>query len=168
MVVTFGDRETLTGWTNRLAADPYITDVPYLASLGDDMVPRTLGWDAQLITAVEHMGGGFSYPFDGRRTDVPECCVADARIVRALGWFACPVLTHWYIDNVWRDLGAPDRLSYQPQVDVRHLHPNVTGQPADATYADAAGLFDTDLAAYQKWRLRDMRRDRETMRAALC
>ena len=162
---TSGTRMGLAAWTNYLAAEHPTT--PYLCSIGDDMLPETDGWDERLITAIEHMGGGFAYPFDGRRTDIPECCMVDTRIVAELGWFALPTAHHWFIDNVWSDLGKPDRIAYLSDVKVMHLHPKVSPAPHDQTYEDAAGWLDKDLAAYQAWRLRDMRRDRARVRGCL-
>lgn len=161
-----GPRKGLGGWTNYLADMIGVPNAPYLASIGDDMVPVTDGWDEQLITGIEHMGGGFAYPDDGRRTDVPEAVVVSTAIVQALGWMCAPGLHHWYIDNVWRDLGTgAGCLLYCGDIHVPHLHPNVTGQPGDATYNDAAQSFNSDLAAYQRWRMRNMPRDISTVRA---
>lgn len=161
-----GPRMGLVGWTNKLARAHL--DAPYLASLGDDMVPETDGWDVELITAVEHMGGGFAYPDDRRRNDIPEAVVVDTRIVAALGWMALPALEHWFCDNVWRDLGAGiNRLAYCPDVVVEHRHPNVTGEPSDAVYHEAAGKYNADAAAYRKWRLFKMPSDIVTVRRAV-
>jgi len=161
---TTADRMHLAAWTNHLAG--YHGEARYLASMGDDMVPVTPGWDRLLIREQEVIGGGFTYPDDGRRNDIPEMCVIDTRITEALGWMCEPHLTHWYVDNVWRDLGTgAGCLSYLPDVTVRHLHPNVPGgDKPDRTYNDAAESYDSDLAAYQRWRLYRMARDIRTVR----
>jgi hypothetical protein len=155
---TTGPRDTLAGWTNKLAADH--PRAPYLASIGDDMVPVTDGWDERLIAVLEKNGPGFAYPNDRRREDIPEAVVISAAIVRELGGMVPvgpdgrPVVSHWYCDNMWADLGnLTNSLHYLPKVIVRHDHPNVTGRPGDATYAHAATRFNADLAAYQRWRL---------------
>ena len=159
-----GPRKGLAAWTNDLADRNLGT--PYLASLGDDMVPITDGWDEQLIGGIEHMGGGFAYPNDRRRSDVPEAVVISTPIVAALGWMCPPGIDHWYLDNVWRDLAVgAGCLLYCGDVIVEHRHPNVTGEPGDATYNDAAESFNSDLAAYQRWRMRNMSRDISTVRA---
>ena len=160
-------RMGLCAWTNELAACH--GDAPYLCSMGDDMVPVTDGWDEMLIGAQRGIGGGFTYPDDLRRDDVPECCVIDARIVAALGWMCQPSISHWYTDNVWADLGrAAGRLRYVPDAVVEHRHPNVPGgDRPDQTYTDAAGSFDRDLSAYQRWRMRGMRADAAKVTACL-
>jgi len=167
ILVTVKPRMGLAAWTNELAA--HHTHAPYLASIGDDMVPVTPGWDRLLIEAQADIGGGITYPNDKRRADIPEAVVIDARIVKALGWMCEPTLGHWYVDAVWRDLGAGmNRLAYRGDVVVEHRHPNVPGgDPPDQTYSDAATGFAADLAAYQKWRLRRMRADIATAREAV-
>ena len=166
-LVSTGTRAGLGKWTNRLIVPYLLSDdpPPYLASIGDDMVPVTDGWDEQLIGGIERMGGGFAYPNDRRRHDVPEAVVISTPIVRALGWMCPPGIDHWYLDNVWRDLAVgAGCLLYCGDVIVEHRHPNVTGLPGDATYNDAAQSFDSDLAAYQRWRMRNMSRDISTVR----
>ena len=161
-------RMGLAAWTNYLCAGETAAPLgyPHLASLGDDMVPITDGWDEKLIEACGPCG--MAYPWDLRRNDIPEAIVMDSRIVRALGWMALPDLHHWFIDNVWADLGNLARcLTYVPEVTVEHRHPNITpGLGTDATYDDAVPGFAKDMAAYQKWRLKGMRADVEKIRDA--
>jgi hypothetical protein len=163
-VFTTSDRMGLVAWTNHLAAmNPRAS---YLASLGDDMVPITDGWDEILLDAQADIGGGFTYPDDRRRNDIPEAVVIDRRIVDGLGWMSEPSLDHWYGDNVWADLGsATGSLRYVPSAIVEHRHPNVPGgDPVDATYHQAAQSFAADLARYQQWRLRRSAQDIATVR----
>lgn len=150
-------RMGLAPWTNELAR--MNADAPYLASIGDDMVPVTPGWDKQLMEACGMTG--MAYPNDLRRSDVPEAIVMTSDIVHALGWMSQPGLDHWYQDTVWRDIGiGAGCLCYLDAVIVEHRHPNVPGgDPHDATYADAAKKFSEDMAAYQKWRMHGMRED---------
>lgn len=158
---TVGPRDGLAGWTNQLAARHVKRgDAVALASIGDDMLPVTPGWDRMLLDALP-AGGGFAYPDDQRRDDIPEAVVITTAIVAELGWMCAPGLHHWFIDNVWADLGrAAGCLAYCPDVLVRHLHPNVCPDTRpDGTYHDAAQRFDSDLAAYQRWRLFRMPRD---------
>ena len=161
---TTGDRMHLAGWTNLLAT--YHPKAPYLASIGDDMVPVTPGWDRLLVEAQQRYGPGFTYPDDKRRHDIPEAVVIDARITAALGWVCEPTLTHWYVDNVWADLGnGAGCLTYVPAAVVEHRHPNIPGgDKPDGTYNDAARCYNHDLTRYQSWRLRRMRADVSAVR----
>ena len=160
--VTTGPRMGLAGWTNDLASRH--PGVPYLGSIGDDMVPVTPGWDAALMRACGTTG--MAYPRDNRRDDIPEIIVMTSDIPAALGWVCLPALHHWYVDNVWSDLGrGAGCLTYCPDVLVEHKHPNVPGgDRPDMTYHDAARTYAADLAAYQRWRLTGMRADIERVR----
>lgn len=161
-------RKGLVPWTNDLA-DFHLSmgNVSYLASIGDDMVPLTDGWDQMLITAIEHKfnGHGYAYPDDRRRNDIPEAVVVSTSVVAALGHMVPPVVDHWFCDCMWRDIGMGAAcMCYVPDVVVEHRHPNVTGQPGDQTYTDAARTYDADLVAYQKWRLYQMPADIRTVK----
>ena len=167
---TVSQRMGLTGWTNELAARHIKRgDASVLGSVGDDMVPVTHGWDTRLLAVLEEMGGGFVYPDDRRRDDIPEAVFMSVAIPRALGWMALPTTHHWWIDNVWRDLGAAcGRIRYCPDILVEHKHPNVPGgDPPDATYHDAAAHYQHDSNAYRSWRLRRMPFDIRTVKEAL-
>jgi hypothetical protein len=166
MLATVRPRMGLAHWTNCLSA--MNEHIPWQASIGDDMVPLTDGWDERLCEAAGPTG--MAYPNDRRRSDIPEAIVVSTSLVRALGWFCEPSLHHWYVDAVWADLGrAAGCLRYLSDVVVEHRHPNVRGSGArnDATYNDAAAGFSRDLAAYQKWRMKRMRTDIETVRECL-
>ena len=155
-----GPRKGLCGTTNDVAVRR-AGEYPFLASLGDDMVPRTPGWDRALIRGITDMGGtGFTYPWDGVREDIPEAVVVSSDIVTALGWMCEPSLAHWYPDNVWADLGrAAGCLRHLRAIAVDHLNP-ATGQvKADATNRDNGRSLEADRDAYWHWRATRMADD---------
>jgi hypothetical protein len=162
-----GPRDTLTGWTNRLAA-PRAARYRAVASLGDDHIPRTPGWDRLLLAALDAMGGtGIAYPDDRRRADVPEAAVISSDIIRALGWMCLPSVRHFYCDDAWADLGrGAGCLAYVPEAVVEHMHHATRRDVArDATYAEAEAGGAADLRAYRAWRAGPMGADIETVRA---
>lgn len=165
-----GPRDGLTGWTNKIWRE-LEGEFRYFASIGDDHIPQTHGWDKQLTTVLEMKGGGFSYCWNGHEQDIPnfpEMCVISAPILSALGWMAEPSMHHFCIDVVWMDLGhAAGCLYYLPEVTLYHDHHNWTA-PRDSTYWDAivAGQV-VDPAAHQKWRDERMESDVVKVRSAL-
>jgi hypothetical protein len=153
-----GPRKQLAAWTNEIAVRR-ASQYPYLASLGDDHVPYTLGWDRALIKSIERMGGtGFAYPWDGTRDDIPEAVVLSSDIVRALGWMCEPSLAHWYPDVVWADLGrATGTLRHLRAIKVEHV------RQADLTAKESGEKLAADRDAYFAWRKERMAGDIATL-----
>ena len=157
--------------TNRIAAK-YAPRYRYLASLGDDMVPETPGWDQMLIGAIEAMPGGtgMAYPDDGRRYDVPEAVMMSSSIVAALGYMMIPGPEHFYVDNGWADLADsvdPPVLAFVPEAGVRHLHYEVTGAVPDETYLGPERRAHEDRLAWQHWRKHQLPADAAKLRALI-
>ena len=165
--IWFGDgRQNLVQWTNWLA-EAEKGRHRFLASLGDDMVPRTPGWDVKLMGAIdEDFGGaGISYPWDGVRDDIPEAYVVSANLVDALGWMMLPTLKHWWNDNVWADLGHGAGCIRQLRgVVIEHLNVGMGKAEVDQTALEAGKGIPEDQAAYNAWfssgRLADVERVR--------
>ena len=152
-----GPRLSMAAWTNK-AAMTQAGNYRALASIGDDHYPRTDGWDEKLLAALDEKGPGIAYPDDcnprnyttGPMVTAP---VISSAIVTALGWMAHPGMRHYYIDNVWEDLGKDAGcLYYLPDVKIEHRHPSVTGTGHDATYGDAMAAWDCDQQAFYAWR----------------
>ena len=146
-------RMNLVQWTNCLAAR-HLGDYRFFASLGDDMVPRTPGWDVKLMGAIdEEFGGtGITYPWDNVRDDIPEAYVVSASLVDALGWMMLPGLKHWWNDNVWADLGHGAGCIRQLRgVAIEHLNAGMGRAPADQTAMEAGQGIPGDQAAYNTW-----------------
>ena len=158
----WGPRMGLAEWTN-YAATLMADDYDFFASLGDDMVPKTPGWDRALINAIQDMGGtGFAYPWDGIREDIPEAVIMSSDIVKALGWMALPELRHFWIDDVWGDLGRQAGcIRHSRTVKIDHLHPAAGKASSDTTYRESRMKIEADREAYHKWHKTRMREDAE-------
>ena len=140
-------------YVTRLLADDYDA----FMYIGDDHLFSTPHWDTILLGKLEEkMGGtGMIYGDDKRRNDIPEMIIITSDIVKELGHFAEPSLEHYYIDNVWAELGARSGLlRFCPDVVFEHLHYQVrTDVEHDQTYVSAERLWGTsDTKAYTDWR----------------
>ena len=159
-------RMTCAEWSNRIALT-YGHDFRYLASLSDDHLPETPGWDARLIEAIEKMGGtGIAYGNDLLQgPNLPTAPVMSSDIVRELGWMFCPPMTRLFCDNAWKDLGdQAGCLAYLPDVIIRHLHYTAGLAPRDQTAIDGEGAWAHDEAAYHAWRRDRMADDVDKIR----
>jgi hypothetical protein len=148
-------RAFLAGKLNKTAeafADIYRT----LMWVADDHVFITPGWDKIMLDCLAEMGGsGWVYPDDKRRSDVPEIWMCSSDVVQALGWFANPALSHFYLDNSIGELGKRSGLiRWCPQAVIEHRHYSVTRDvERDEVYRTTEEMFGTsDLAAFQQWR----------------
>lgn len=154
LVAMLEPRAYLAGKLNK-TAEAVAGSYGALAWFGDDCVFRTPGWDQIMLAALEDLGGsGWVYPDDKRRNDVAEHWMVSSDIVTELGWFANPVLGHFYVDNSVTDLGKRAGLiRYCPQAVVEHLHYTVAkGTRRDRVYSQTEKKFGAaDLAAFRKW-----------------
>lgn len=153
-----GPRTRYIASTNELAALAADDGFEFLALLGDDVVPESVGWDVALIKAL---GGrlGVAYGSDGLEhlhgPDLPTHVVVPAEMYRRLGWVALPSLIHLFADNVWRELGnGVGNLAYLPDVKLSHFHRWNKAAPDDRTYREANDKRRrlVDKAAFEAWR----------------
>jgi hypothetical protein len=176
LTVITGQRKTLSGWTNTSAARVLRGDLfplwrpRYLASLGDDHLPRTPGWDRLLADAIEATGGpGFGYGDDRLQGErLPTAWVVSAAIVEALGWMMLPCCEHMYVDTAVGDLGrAADALAYLPDVVIEHMHPAAGKADRDDGYrrVNRPAQYRRDRAAYRTWLAGGLAADAATVRA---
>lgn len=166
---TRGPRMTCPAWTNKVAMES-LGLYRAFASLGDDHVPETPGWDALLLAALEDLGGtGIAYGDDCVQHEaLATAPVVSADIVATLGWFMYPLVRHVFADNVWMDLGREAGcLRYVPDAVIRHLHWSVGTAPRDLTYMERDSLWPQDEQAWLAWQREDMAIDAAKVRA-LC
>jgi hypothetical protein len=137
----------------------------------DDLMlhPRSAqGWDVKLLEAVESAGGsGITYGNDLYQTPrLPIAPIITSDIVLALGWFCEPTMGHYYVDNVWYDLGTgADCLAYREDVVIEHCHHTIGKSPPDLTYAQAVhSWWNSDTVAYNLWCHRRREADTEKVR----
>lgn len=161
-----GPRQTCAAWTNEIAAA--YPGYSYYASLSDDHLPETDGWDVRLIEAIEASGGpGIAYGDDTLQgKNLPTAPVMSGDIVRELGWMFMPAVTRLFADNAWLDLGTEAGcLTYVPDVTIRHLHYTAGLAPRDQTAIDGEGAWGHDEAAYHEWKRERMAGDVAKVRA---
>lgn len=125
---------------------------------GDDHLPLTANWAQKLSQAVS--GGGVAYPNDLIQGEkLATMAVMHSDIVRGLGWFAPPTLTHLYVDNAWLAIGKGlGKLTYLDDVVVQHMHPMGETAPWDETYelANSEKNIQDDRVEFERWERDDL------------
>lgn len=141
--------------TEHEPAGPEETTPKIIIKLDDDHWPLTIGWDALYLNALNDLGGtGVVYGNDlFQGENLPTVPGLSADIVRALGWYAPPVLGHLFCDNYWLELGRRSGLiKYLPDVQIQHRHPNTPhGATIDATYRAGGLSQDRWMADERTW-----------------
>ena len=167
--VVIRPRRNLVEWTNYLAKQAAADGYPYLASLGDDHLPRTPGWDIALTRACTLFGPvGYAYGDDLLRPDLPTAWVQSTAIYEALGWMMLPTCEHLYVDNVTLDLGhAADRIARLDHIVIEHMHPAAGKAAEDDSYraSNSAERVNADRAAYERWVRHGLTGHAETIRS---
>lgn len=123
--------------------------------MGDDHMPRTVGWDVNYVNALRALGTGIVYGDDLlQHENLPTQCAMTADIPRNLGYMAPPVLKHLYVDNFWRDLGREAGcLRYLPDTIVEHMHPFAGKATMTSGHqrVNSQQMYMRDKAAYLQW-----------------
>jgi hypothetical protein len=153
--LTVGPRLRLTGTLNKVATER-AAHHRAVAFMGDDHRPRTIGWDSDLVGALDTLDTGIVYGNDLLQGEKMATAVAmTSDIVAALGYMAPPQMVHLCLDLVWVEWGkAIDRLAYLPDTVIEHMHPAVGKAQSDRGYEEANSPEQTasDHAAYQAYR----------------
>lgn len=150
----------LMNGTNNILANKYADKYKFICFLGDDVRPRTFGWDKILSEPLINRPG-ISYGNDLIQKEfLPTHVVMSSEIIKALGFMAPPILKHLFMDNFWLDLGKSiNSIHYFQDVVLEHMHPILEKTAVDQVYLDSWGLYEEDKAAYEKYKQTDFLKD---------
>lgn len=150
------------GWRRVVTKPTYLSDAlnrglahvpgePWYGILNDDHLPKTEGWERAVIDAAgEH---GIAWPHDNYAKRISSH-VKGGELVRLLGWFVCPKIKHFWLDDVDELIAAEIGGKYLPDVVVSHEHVNAGRMPIDRTYMERPSNA-ADKAAFEKWKLEE-------------
>lgn len=157
----YGPRLRLGGTLNAVAP-VFAQESKYLAFMGDDHRPRTVGWDTAYMTALDALGTGLVYGDDLiQRAALPTQVAMTSDIVLATGHMVPPGARHLWLDNAWLALGrALGAITYLPDVVVEHVHPIAGNAQWDAGYVECNTdeLSSADRAVFEAWQANDLPR----------
>jgi hypothetical protein len=140
----------------------------YLAFWGDDVRPRTEGWDLETCRVLSHSPASFAFwddLFPGNRGRLPCSVAMTSAVVEVLGYMAPPALVHMHLDTAWKLWGeALGRLIYLPDVVVEHLHYAIGKSELDDTYRGSEQQYGPDQAQWLGYQADGLQRDIEKLR----
>jgi len=130
-------------------------DEPFYSYIGDDSIPRTVYWDKELAkTAGDWL---IAYPNDLLKGESQATHpVIGGELLRAVGYWTLPCLTHLYTDTVWDYLGKQlGLLRYRADVVIEHCHWSVGKAPRDEVYIrefKGKNYHIEDAACFNHWK----------------
>lgn len=146
-------------YTLNTAVARYAEDEDAIGFMGDDHLPRTVGWDAELLKEIQS-GSLITYGNDLFQSgNLPTAVLLDGRIPKTLGYTAPPALHHLYVDNVWKLWGTRSRrMSYRDDIIIEHMHPVIYKSATDERYAavNSSAVWEHDEKAYHAYIANDM------------
>ena len=152
VVVKPGLRQQLVVWLNVLAV-PRAGECQALGHIGDDNVPRSVGWDVRVMESLERNSFCFGDDLDPGRAkgSLSIHIFMRSEIVKRLGYMGPPRIQHMYVDPVWFAWGQATSIEYLPDVVLEHMHYSLGKSPADESYTLSTGLIPSDCANYNDY-----------------
>jgi hypothetical protein len=122
--------------------------------MGDDHLPRTIGWDAEIEAASTPWT--IVYGNDLLQgANLATAVFIGSGIVETLGYYVPPGLKHLYFESPWMAWGrALGTLTYLDHVVIEHLHYINGKAPQDALYAEvnSSSMYAHDGARWEQYR----------------
>lgn len=138
------------------AACRYAELVNYVGFMGDDHLPRTAGWDREMVEELDSLQPRVAYGNDLLQgPNLPTAVFMQSRMIRAMGVMAPYAMRHLYLDNFWKHLGEQTGgLRYRDDVVIEHLHPVAGKAEWDERYrvVNDRAVDDEDRAAWVHYR----------------
>lgn len=123
---------------NRILNNAAVIEASYteiVGFMGDDHAPRTIGWDQRILEVLSG-NTGVAYGDDLLMGEtIPTAAFITSNLVRCLGWYSPPALTHLCLDVFWKLLGEATTLHYLPEIVIEHMHPANGKAEFDERYA---------------------------------
>ncbi len=137
--------------------------------MGDDHLPRTVGWDAEIEAASTPWTVVYGNDLlQGR--NLATAAFLGTGIVQTLGKFVPHGFEHLYLDNFWMALGRGlGTLTYLDHVVIEHMHFLNGKAPQDALYTEvnSAGMYARDGQRWADYEATGLADDIAACRAAM-
>lgn len=157
-------RHQLVKYLNKLALER-MDDYPILGHIGDDNVPRNVGWDTRVMESLDtHL---FCYGDDldpGRPAGSLALTIfMRSEVVQKLGYMGPPSIQHMYVDPTWFAWGKATSIEFLPDVVLEHMHYSLGKAPRDESYNHSTSLIPEDCNRYNAYCENGMNEDIEKL-----
>lgn len=152
VVVKSGLWGKLVSWLNVLALER-CASYRFIGHIGDDNVPRTVGWDVRIMESLERNMFCFGNDLDPGRDpgSLSIHIFMRSEVVKQLGYMGPPSIQHMYVDPVWYAWGKATSIEFLDDVVLEHMHYSLGRSPMDESYQHSTGLIPTDCTNYNDY-----------------
>ncbi|NBR61468.1 MAG: hypothetical protein EBT86_07425 [Actinobacteria bacterium] len=122
----------------------------HIGFIGDDIVFRTK-WESEFISFLSSRKIALAFanentPYAGGLAAHP---FINSSMVKAVGFFGCPVVTHQFFDNYWHEITLTiGEVKYFPDIIMEHRHPIVYKDIKDKLYEKIESDFPMNRVNY--------------------
>lgn len=126
---------SIVAWINDLTVSR-AAQYRFTGHIGDDNVPRTVGWDVKIMEALEKTPFAFANDLYSLRAPGTLCCHVFCRseVIGALGYFGPPQFRSMFVDDAWMAWGNACGITFLEDVILEHMHWTVGKAPLDEYY----------------------------------
>ena len=125
---------------------------PWYGLIGDDMVPKTPGWDQLMLSALTPTGmvsSNDNWQAESGRLTV---YMVGGDLLRALGYWMPPGLWHCYSDDFWEAIGNHfQNWTFLKDVIVETISPHKGDIAQDPTNVVAYSRMSKDKRVFDEW-----------------
>jgi hypothetical protein len=145
----------VTAWVNHMALMTY-GQFGCIGHIGDDNTCDTPGWDTAILRALERQPFAFANDLYPTRPPGSLSChiFMRAEVVKALGYFGPPEISHMYVDVAWYAWCLAAGHEFLGDVLLPHHHYTL-GAGHDETYARSYARTADDLRAWHAYSRRE-------------
>lgn len=126
---------------------------PWYGLIGDDMVPKTPGWDARMlerITPTSMVSSNDNWQAESGRLTV---YMVGGDILRTLGYWYPPGMWHCYSDDFWEMIGNDFGIwTFLKDVIVETISPFKSDVRQDDTTVVAYSRMGKDRKVFEEWK----------------
>jgi hypothetical protein len=139
----------------------------YVGFIGDDITFETK-WESEFINFLSSVKYGLAFANENSQNSGSLAAhpFITSNMIKAVGFFGCPAVTHHYFDNYWQDMVLTvGNLKYFPNIVMEHRHPLFYKDIKDALFVEIEKNFELNRNNYYNYRqgpmLEDVRKIRE-------
>lgn len=122
----------------------------YVGFIGDDIVFKTK-WESEFINFLSSVKYGLAFANESSENagTLAAHPFITSNMIKAVGFFGCPVVTHHYFDNYWQEITLTvGEVKYFENIIMEHRHPGMYKDVMDKLYRKIENDYEINKHNY--------------------